>query len=491
MTNVFLSYVDTKTFKDVIDKLHASSEISIKYCTSWKDSFAYISKICECFHSIEELRHGGGFPDLYSVEVLTEFEIKKYAFEISQAERMLDRIDPSGSQVSSRERYVGTISIVENWLSVLLDFKIDIVISQSVPHRFYDYCLYLACKIKNIPFQYFDSIPFVKGSLMFSDIEDPYIDYRNRFSRVQKEESRFQEKGAALHIPNLNSDLTVPLPEYMKKQLDKDKEFVIKLPYFFASTFLKILFDRRKMSSELLVDGKVTSKVASVDSGKLALIKIKSFFKVLKLKNLYGKNSKIANLKNVYVYFALHYQPEATTCPISGVYENQIQAIKILDKALPKNIQIYVKEHPSQFRFTMKGHLGRTFDYYKKISSLSSRITLVHMSQDNSKLISQALFVATINGTVGWEALKCGVPVAFFGRPWYEGIKGAVRVQSSSDVDLLIESIQKNHFNGFELQDYQEFLLKQTYSFSSHKTKSVKSAIKLFDIKDLLIDVYK
>ena len=53
-----------------------------------------------------------------------------------------------------------------------------------------------------------------------------------------------------------------------------------------------------------------------------------------------------------YIYFALHYQPEATSNPLGkGAYCDQRVPLQILSRSVPKDIKIYVKAHPDQLAF--------------------------------------------------------------------------------------------------------------------------------------------
>ena len=50
-----------------------------------------------------------------------------------------------------------------------------------------------------------------------------------------------------------------------------------------------------------------------------------------------------------FLLFALHFQPERSTMPEGGIFNDQILALKLLSQNIPDNFIIYVKEHPRQF----------------------------------------------------------------------------------------------------------------------------------------------
>lgn len=121
-----------------------------------------------------------------------------------------------------------------------------------------------------------------------------------------------------------------------------------------------------------------------------------------------------------YVFFALHYQPERTTCPEGGLFADQVLAIRTIVEAIPEGWRVLVKEHPSQFLWQTEGELGRWDGYYDDLIALGS-VELVPLEISSARLIQDAAAVVTVTGTVGWEACLAGVPAITLARPWYAG----------------------------------------------------------------------
>ncbi len=124
-----------------------------------------------------------------------------------------------------------------------------------------------------------------------------------------------------------------------------------------------------------------------------------------------------------FVYFALHYQPERTTCPDGGIFSDQLLAIRTISQALPKGWRILVKEHPSQFYWQTEGELSRWDGYYDQINEIEN-VVLVPLNMSSVRLIDSCSTVATITGTVGWEACLRAKPVITLARPWYATCSG-------------------------------------------------------------------
>jgi hypothetical protein len=119
-----------------------------------------------------------------------------------------------------------------------------------------------------------------------------------------------------------------------------------------------------------------------------------------------------------YVYFPLHLQPEATTLPLGGAYEDQILVVDSLIRALPEGWRVVIKENPKQ-RFDK-----REAALYHRIRSLPE-VHLVGRDADSFDLLEGSKAVATITGTAGWEALCAGKPVLTFGNAFYRHAEGS------------------------------------------------------------------
>jgi hypothetical protein len=57
-----------------------------------------------------------------------------------------------------------------------------------------------------------------------------------------------------------------------------------------------------------------------------------------------------------------------------------------------------------------------------------------------SDLLDKANCVFTLTGTIAIESVLRGVPVAYFGSPWWSGMPGSVRVSSESDFREVIST---------------------------------------------------
>jgi hypothetical protein len=165
----------------------------------------------------------------------------------------------------------------------------------------------------------------------------------------------------------------------------------------------------------------------------------------------YSNLSVHPTFTNEYVYFPLHFQPERSTDPEGLFFSNQLIALELLRNSIPKNIIIYVKEHPRQFdplTPDLRKLHTRYNTFYEKIVNLPNTF-LVNINIDSNLLIINSKIVATITGSAGWEAMLRGKPVFVFGRPWYSSCKSCYIINDGIDIVNainIIENIKKEQF---------------------------------------------
>jgi hypothetical protein len=136
-------------------------------------------------------------------------------------------------------------------------------------------------------------------------------------------------------------------------------------------------------------------------------------------------------LDQPYVYFPLQLQPEMTTSALGGFFKDQALAIECLSSLLPEGVKIYVKENPKQGAY-MRGPLF--FHRLKRINN----VQILPSYANTHTLTNKALFVCTITGTVGWEALIKGKKALIFGNTWYQSFPGVFRYSDDTNFDEIV-----------------------------------------------------
>lgn len=163
--------------------------------------------------------------------------------------------------------------------------------------------------------------------------------------------------------------------------------------------------------------------------------------KKIRLESTYRELAEECSLDDPFIFFAMHYQPERTTCPDGGRFNNQFLAASMIANALPNGWKLYVKEHPGQYTFHNNGDQSRDPEIYRDLAALPNT-TLVSMDQPTDAIVRRATAVATITGFIGWEALAREIPVMVFGAAWYRECRGVHKIKSHEDIHRAIQGIQ-------------------------------------------------
>ena len=135
----------------------------------------------------------------------------------------------------------------------------------------------------------------------------------------------------------------------------------------------------------------------------------------------------VSDYNRDYVFVPLHLQPELTTSALGGVhgrYSDQIQVLEQLRRRVPSDIMLIIKENPKQ-TFLDRGGL-----FFKRLRAIEN-VRIADGSLTSRELIANALGIATITGTAGWEAICLGKPCLVFGNAWFQSLPNATKFTDS------------------------------------------------------------
>lgn len=150
------------------------------------------------------------------------------------------------------------------------------------------------------------------------------------------------------------------------------------------------------------------------------------------MRRRYGELAVEPDFTQPYVYVALSMQPERSTNPNGGVFDDQDVMVGVIAAALPTGWRIYVKEHPSQFIDGTRVERGRWKNFYEAVVA-HPNVSLAPLQTPSFSLIDNARAVASVTGTSSWEAIARGIPGLVFGEAWYKGCEGAYTVRTVED----------------------------------------------------------
>ena len=125
-----------------------------------------------------------------------------------------------------------------------------------------------------------------------------------------------------------------------------------------------------------------------------------------------------------FALFAMHFQPERTTVPEGGKRSFQFDIFARAREFLPNRVPLVIKEHETQISGIIRpGHHGRGSGLYGLVAGLPNTEMLSARSNTN-ELLSHCSLVFTLTGSIGIEAALRGIPVIYFGNPWWAGAPG-------------------------------------------------------------------
>lgn len=136
--------------------------------------------------------------------------------------------------------------------------------------------------------------------------------------------------------------------------------------------------------------------------------------------------NKSVDLNQKYIYVPLHNQPEMSTSALGGKFRDQALLIEALARDLPQDWKIFVKENPRQ------GGYARGPMFFHRLKRIPS-VEIMPSSANTHALSKNAQFVASVTGTVGWEAIRQGTPAMVFGAAWYGSFEGVVHYRPGLD----------------------------------------------------------
>lgn len=162
--------------------------------------------------------------------------------------------------------------------------------------------------------------------------------------------------------------------------------------------------------------------------------------------------------QNSIVLFLAH-QPEAATMPLGGVFADQLLVLELILAALPAGMKVFVKEHPFMFGHTCdvgQDRHERSDGFYRQMLK-DPRVRFVKRSVPSQALVEKAGHVASIGGSISWEAMRAGKPCIVFGWAWFSDCASCFSVDS---VDTLRHALQAAASKSRDavLKDVRDFL---------------------------------
>ncbi len=338
---------------------------------------------------------------------------------------------------------------LQYWDGMINKLKPDAIIFSDLPHVVYNFVIYSLAKKYGI-------LTIMPVTNSISGFQTLVRDYTKNDARLLEEYQKIKDEK---HSPG---ELRPELKDYYEKiinprydatppfvrehRLRTQRMFTILPKWQSVLRFLKsgALPGATFAYFNSLFAYKKKQVVSFDDEGGLSgLFYLRKIEKTKKIFSREYEELQVApDFNKKYIYFPLHVQPEATTSPLGGFYVDQLLAARTLAAAIPDDWLLYIKEHPSQWsKFDSRSHLCRYKNYYKELVKLKNA-QLIPVGVSTYDLIANARAVATITGTVGWEALPRSKSVLVFGYPWYMNCDGVFRIDGVETCKAAVSKIE-------------------------------------------------
>ena len=312
--------------------------------------------------------------------------------------------------------------------NLLVQERINLVLFFDIPHLFYDTLIYQLAKVKGIRTLIVSRSPFPNRFVSMSEIND-FGNLSSAFDDCSSEPYRIN--------PSEN-----PEWEYMKTVKQFRGEPGRLSPRGMLRLFLSLVAIERK---KLLNPKVLFSTFSRMRNIAAALPKwrdpYRKHFHTSHLdyyeRILLHENDEV-DFSRKFVYFPLQYQPEMTTSTLGGCYSDQLLAIEHLSRILPDDSWIYVKENPKQTG-AMRGP-----QFFNRLVRIPNLVFLPSYA-NTYELIEKSEFVATVTGTVGWEAICKGKIALVFGRAWYCNLPGVIEFREDLTYQMLLDCEVKHN----------------------------------------------
>ena len=344
---------------------------------------------------------------------------------IDQAEMFIDQMDRHSNIAAYKSHSIGTTSEYYDYYHILLDCitahllekKIEAVLFFNVPHLAYDTVLYQCAKALNIQ-------TIILTQTIFSN---KFISLRGVDSLGDLNRNHI----CPPHTINTEKRIDLFYMKGIKQEAGQKGRFTLKGA---MSLFVFLLTKRPLKALNPLY---IASLIKKMNKAYQGLPKWRdpfaNFFHEDTLPyfdHIAGFEDQEVDLSGDFVYFPLQLQPEMTTSSLGGRFRDQAYAIECLAEKLPSNMRILVKENPKQGGY-MRGPM-----FFHRLRRIPNVVFLPSWANTH-ELREKSKFVASITGTIGWEAIHSGKPALVFGKAWYRKFEG---VYEWSD-DFKIEDI--------------------------------------------------
>jgi hypothetical protein len=341
--------------------------------------------------------------------------------------KLLNRVDLSGT-FRLLDREVILQSVLADIFEILRTRRPGLVVFEVTPHEFRPYLLMAAANFLGIKVLFFQPCPITPAMIPLTGLRNVLRLKKSTVAGSSIAESLLDTARAQLGKLVDQTD-----PRYIELQRARDAKVRRPARRIFALWHtVRWLFTDRFPESVSFSGHK---------GGGLVGRKLGSVMLTRSLQR--ALSARVNRLGHAwsgppdnFVVLALHYEPERTSLPEGLPIVFQGDALASLRANMSPEVAVVVKEHYSQQSAALRGFAGRSPDFYDLVEHLPNT-SFAPTSERLSDLVGAARAVFTLTGTVAIESVLKGTPVGYWGSPWWAGMPGTLRIQSSEDFNAL------------------------------------------------------
>lgn len=333
--------------------------------------------------------------------------------------RMMDRTDRCENFYFRQRSYRTHLSY---WTSALS--QINTVIFENIPHEVYDFIAYEVARALRKKVYCFYFLPVIPPFYLSYIVENIYNHSEN-----------IGENGQSLSSYTSSLDTEI---EAVISQITSLHDLPIAKRPSFSGKERRI----RVNAHGFIIRIKNNLRSLFKDSPKSVAYRFRLRLAYLidpnRERSLFFRTSSLDSLGIIppeslddFIYFPLHFQPELSTAPIGGFFEDQELIVNLLVPFCRRyGKKLLVKVHPRQH----PAGLRRSF--LNRLSNPAGDFIVVNSSTPSHLLLSRAAGVVTVSGSIGWESLLASKPLMLFGTRLYEILPGVKKVAFERDLEV-------------------------------------------------------
>jgi len=424
----------------------------------------------------------------YNLDLILMLKSEEYILQ-SIIQRYLSGFSKKKATLSYIKEYY--YKVIHFAFSILNQYEIGIVFTWDTPHSPLNYALFSIAKkidLVVIGSKFIPSENYTSNTIRYISTDFPALDYvyeENYAKNLNYSKKIGVNDLSKISLSIFNKYKNISNDNYTPNFGDKWTPF----------TTIKSILKRNR---NYFFTHKVITKA------HLVIPYIRTFtydliykFYLVNYINKHSQTFKINHTKTKYIYFPLHFQPESTTVPLGGYFDNQILIIDALTKLIPDDWIIIVKEHPSYiYRLSSNEgmHLSRSRLFYDKLLS-NNKIKFIGFTGNTLELTKNCESIVTVSGTIVLEALAFNKPAIVFGNYMVGNLPNAYRINSSEDIVNAINSIKSSKFDYSKeymalLKAFEKITIPINISNLNNKSK-VKGELSSFFDNLVELDGYK